>query len=427
MTDYAARMELADLPGLVAHARERMLNIPEADRELIAERGEPALLERIGLVLDRLLVVTSAVAPELVSARYVDAVKEKLEAVVEHLGGMTPNPHPTDITSLVEAVDDLAHDLLTWPTTGTEERMTQAASKYSRSLGQQISGIRADMEALAAEARTAREEIAEARAADDQARREHAANADETLGELTRKATAIETRVEALATQADQALARTDAAIARFEAQFSESQAARQAEAQAQDKAASRQIEEILARFTAEAEEGIADIAAQEKKAGELVSVFAAAGTANAFGKEAKDQATVANNWRLAAVVLAVFAVIGSVALLFAPGDADDAASIARGVAAVVALGAVAAYAAKQSATHRRREEQARERELDLVTFGPFIRELDEDKQAEARMQLIGRIFGRSGMAPDQGEPTLSDDQINLLGKVVDLVLRKRS
>lgn len=110
--------------------------------------------------------------------------------------------------------------------------------------------------------------------------------------------------------------------------------------------------------------------------------------------------------------------------MLFAPGD--DAASVARGVAAVVALGAVAAYAAKQSATHRRREEQARERELDLVTFGPFIRELDEDKQAAARMQLIGRIFGRSAVATDQGEPTLSDDQINLLGKVVDLVLRKR-
>jgi hypothetical protein len=45
------------------------------------------------------------------------------------------------------------------------------------------------------------------------------------------------------------------------------------------------------------------------------------------------------------------------------------------------ALGGLAAYTARQSGRHREREERARNLQLELTAFGPFIEPLDKDQQ----------------------------------------------
>jgi hypothetical protein len=427
VTKYSERIDDADFPAAVATARQRMAEIPAKDRELLAERGEPELLERIDTLMDRLLVVTASVPPEAVSERYIRDLQDKLEAVFERLGGMHPDPHPNDITLLISATEALAEELAAWPATTSEDRTTQAASTYRRSIGQQLATVRTELDELASAAEVARADLAAAREEDERKRHEAVDGVTTTLANLTRQADAFEARLESLGSQAEQAQGRTDAAIARFEGQFSESEATRRAEAQAQAQAMTKRLEEIVSKLDVEADDAIAGIQAQEAKAGDMVSAFAAAGTANAYGKEAKEQAGIANNWRLLAVVLATAAVLIALALLVFEDKKHTAAEAIGRAAVVLALGGVAGYAARQSARHRRREEVARHRELDIVVFGPFIRDLPEDKQTDARMQLVGRTFGQDlSTAPTSGTSVgLTDEDINLISKLGDVFIKQ--
>lgn len=86
------------------------------------------------------------------------------------------------------------------------------------------------------------------------------------------------------------------------------------------------------------------------------------------------------------------------------------------------ALYGIAGYLASQSARHRRREEIAKTRELDLIVFGPFIADLDDVRQQEARAALVDRLFGHDWGNWHGKEPALSKDSISLMGRILDLV-----
>ena len=97
---------------------------------------------------------------------------------------------------------------------------------------------------------------------------------------------------------------------------------------------------------------------------------------------------------------------------------------------AVLALGALAGYAAKQSAEHRHREVRAGRLALELTAFGPFSQALNNaDRELEVRTNFIERIFvGENGLseAPDIGAASLTSGDVSLLGQLID-VLRKIS
>jgi hypothetical protein len=66
---------------------------------------------------------------------------------------------------------------------------------------------------------------------------------------------------------------------------------------------------------------------------------------------------------------------------------------------------------------------------LIIVAFGPFARELeDTEKQDASRIKVMDAIFLRQVDRPrDEGLPNaITDDQINLIGKVVDMFTRGR-
>ena len=59
-------------------------------------------------------------------------------------------------------------------------------------------------------------------------------------------------------------------------------------------------------------------------------------------------------------------------------------------------IGGVAAYAARQSARHREREERARNFQLELQAFGPFIEPLSTEQQEEERVVMTRKTFGKA-------------------------------
>jgi hypothetical protein len=59
-------------------------------------------------------------------------------------------------------------------------------------------------------------------------------------------------------------------------------------------------------------------------------------------------------------------------------------------------LGGIAAYLARQSGRHRRREEHARSLQLDLTAFSPFIEPLSPEQQEEERVIMTRKTFGKT-------------------------------
>jgi Flp pilus assembly protein TadB len=83
------------------------------------------------------------------------------------------------------------------------------------------------------------------------------------------------------------------------------------------------------------------------------------------YHEEYEQQRETADRWRLVALSIGALAAI----LVFLATVAAIEAATAGRLGLAATLGGIAAYAARQSARHRRREECARARELELIAF----------------------------------------------------------
>jgi hypothetical protein len=152
-----------------------------------------------------------------------------------------------------------------------------------------------------------------------------------------------------------------------------------------------------------EVEERVAEIRRMEKESSELVGAIGVAGTAERYSEEVTEQAKVANWWRWATIALGLAAVvIGLYAVV--TGDQTNQDLAAKLVVSII-LGGLAAYAARQSARHRRREEQARRLQLELTAFGPFIEPLQPEQREEERVVMARKTFGKAWEGAPEEEP----------------------
>jgi hypothetical protein len=147
----------------------------------------------------------------------------------------------------------------------------------------------------------------------------------------------------------------------------------------------------------------VSDIERMREESAQLVGAIGITGTAERYDEEAKTQRAAADSWRRAAVLLALLAVaIGCWAAF--EGD-QETANLAGKLTIGIVLGGVAAYAARQSARHRGREEDARAIQLDLAAFQPFIELLPEAQQHEERIALGRKLFGHRFTRKDVQDP----------------------
>ena len=126
----------------------------------------------------------------------------------------------------------------------------------------------------------------------------------------------------------------------------------------------------------------------------QLVGAIGLTGTTGHYAAEARSERRTADLWRWIAIVIALLAVIPAAFATF--GDHTDTRTFVGKVVMTFAIGAVAAFAAGQSIRHRRREERARERELELAAFGPFIEPLIAEQREEERVIFTRKTFGKT-------------------------------
>jgi len=232
-------------------------------------------------------------------------------------------------------------------------------------------------------------------------------------GGITASENRLQAAVAQLADDAKAAVARLESAIAAQEQRASQTateQAERFREAQderadqfkAQLEAGDHDLEALRARFEEAAGTLIGEIERMRDESAQLVGAIGVTGTAERYDEEARSQKKAADNWRRGAVAFAAVAVLVALWAAFHTGQTTENLVAKLGIG--LALGGIAAYCARQSARHRRREEDARAIQLDLAAFGPFIEALPQERKDEERIALGRKLFGHRFARKDLSE-----------------------
>jgi hypothetical protein len=429
-------VEGADYPQLVADNRAVLARFTEAARQAVDENDD-GLPDRVEALLDHTLVVTGSANSELLPIASVNELKSvlvELKTALEPAVDCTPETIDMDVLKGIKnRADALAMHLSRWPRTEGDdwrEAVTQAASTYRRSLGQQLGSLQSEIDAL----RAARAALGEELEREQVERRASIGTEfsafDERLDELETKMTQLDSSRTSTEAQLERSITRSDEALAAMQKQFSDAQEARTTEAAAVREKMVADTSNLLAMQESNADSLLQAIQEHVDSAASLVSVFAAAGTANAYSKEAKEQGDKADNWRIAAIVLGILAGVAAGAVLFGASRGDAAWQLVIGKLAIgIVFGGIASYAARQSARHRRREESARHLELNLATFGSLADELDSEQLQKARAELVAAMLKREVSQPGSKELdviSVDESQINFIQRIIDLGMKQR-
>lgn len=160
-----------------------------------------------------------------------------------------------------------------------------------------------------------------------------------------------------------------------------------------------------LAALVEQAEESRRQLELYQSQAAQLVGVVAVTGLAGGFKQYAERQCAVADRWRLVSVGCAGLAAVIALAFALAVDQPLTWNSVISKAIVIALLGAIAAYAGRESAAHRQREITARHLELELTAIDPYLASLDDGRRAAVKEQMALRIFGHPATAPLNPEP----------------------
>lgn len=280
-----------------------------------------------------------------------------------------------------------------------EQAVKDAAANFQRSAQQRLNAFdqdvataRADLEALRTTIDTRKAELA---SAIDQRR-------DEIAAEVETLQTAFEEKLATYEAQLDSE--KTTLATLRTSQTTAFDAAEEQRSAVAKDRLAKAdaELEELQTSAKADVEARVAEIRRMETESAQLVGAIGLAGTAERYAEEVTDQKADANFWRWGSVALALLAVVG---VIVAVAEKHPVAETFAGKLALSAiLGGIATYAARQSAYHRRREQRARDLQLELTAFAPFIEPLSAEQQEEERVIMTRKTFGKTTVVEKHAE-----------------------
>ena len=433
MGNYPEQVSAADFGTRVAGVRAHLAAWSDATRQVV-DAEDDDILERVEQLLDEVLVVT-AVQNEIVVPRdLIGALTNALVAVDSALTALDGVDSSTVTVALVSeltlSAEVLSSNLFQWPPRiegeNWREAVTQAASTYRRSAGQQLAGLNTEIDAAKAELARIEQQSVDIANKTRQLADEKEAELASQQADLEAQIVAVKAAVTTASTQVQAAIDRSESAIGTQQQQFAEAQEERsKAFTETQEERANT-AKAILTQRDSEASAIIQDLKLRLDKANTLVELFTAAGTANAYSRESKAQGRQANIWRGVAIALGVLAALaaGFVLVEFPKKSPIDDWQLMVGKLALGAtVGAVAGYAARQSSRHRRREERAKHLELNLETFGSLASELSPEKLEDARSALVKAMLQEEeSTSPGRGSKnTISDSQITILQRMFEL------
>jgi hypothetical protein len=363
----------------LSKAAESLSTLVEADRTTAG--GGVATLERL-LAYAQAIVEQSD--GEMITDSAIAAIEAHADAIAADPGTTAASPRAyADAILTGLALLPIARDR------AVEQAVRDTAANFQRSATRRLKAIEAEVGDTTAEIRG---DLAKLRT-------EIQATSTASSSDIESHATAFETKVSELETALATQQQRLDVMLDRHSEAFTEKQTERAESFQEEIDSGRESVAELLKESLAEIEEHMTEIRRMEEESSGLVHSIGLGGTAERYGEEATDQKKVADTLRrltvslaFGAVLMAIFAVVHHVN--------DNSAVLAKlGVSAV--LGGFATYTAKQSGRHRKREERARNLQLELTAFAPFIEPLDDGWKELERVLMTHKTFGNIAALPD--------------------------
>lgn len=272
-----------------------------------------------------------------------------------------------------------------------EQAVKDAAANFQRAAQQRLNAFDQDVT-------TARGELDALKTMIDTRNAELGTAIDERKTELTTEIESLKTAFEEKLTAYEAQLESEKTALATLRTSqttaFDAAEERRSTVAKERLAKADSELEQLQKSAQSDVEARVAEIRRMETESAQLVGAIGLAGTAERYREEVDDQKGVANFWRWVTVALALLAVGG---VIVAVAEKHPVAETFAGKLALSAiLGGIATYAARQSAYHRRREQRARDLQLELTAFAPFIEPLSAEQQEEERVIMTRKTFGKA-------------------------------
>jgi hypothetical protein len=336
----------------------------------------------------------------------------KLQAVLDYAALVVTRTRPILITDqAVQLLTAPLGQIATNPQNAALEPASYAASiidaltRFPASLGRELEqDVRQDVtkfrRSASAHLRAVRNEAQSLKADLAQARVDTEAAATKAVSEIEAAQAAYEARLAQIEAAATTAATQVEQQATTQEEEFTRDEARRDEDIRTEWKTLSTVLRDEGAALVAEIQE-----MRDQTKA--LVGTIGTAGTANHFEREANRERTA--SW--VAFFLTCLALGGAVFIAASAARADtiETKHLIAKIAAALALTGLATFTASRAHDHREREKQARDRELDLKAFGPFIAPLPEPQQIEERILMTRRSFARNGTSPPAAAGALND------------------
>ncbi len=400
MGAWEDRVEEHDLPKAlralftaVDAAEER--EVPEEHRQKI-ER-----VRDIGFLAESYLCSQSS---SLVSGPMLNQLRRQLNATATELNNWAGNGNATHLASAATNGDAVLAELGRWPTRPDNTQVDV--------LERRVAEVRSAAEREQLDINEALDRLRDATGTLAAQLNELTAERDQRIAELTTQVEQLEQEIsgqrEAFVSLRDSQTATFDKVEAERAREFTQAESARQTG-----------YDEHLRELAGRADAAITDVTGTatlameqgEEKADEIIERLEtlrdraeeAAGRQGSavlgagFGEEAAEQKEAADQLRRYTMWALGVAVVWAAGVLFLDGNTDvnDTGAvdyIVRLPGAIVA-GALAAYLGKQSGVHRKREQAARERQLQLQALPLYMAPIDDDVEEEAMVILAGGYF----------------------------------
>lgn len=405
MSRFDQRLADHSVRDTLASFREALVDLPD-DVVAQVDEAHPGTLDRAAAAVDYIEGLLESADGRLVAQATLDGIHGHVDQglqAVPNLGG-NASASGASLDQAVESAIQAAAALAP-----ASAGFTEAAQKIGRRSGgfqRKLRRLEGEAEAMGGELRELEEKVGSGlqELTDEQQRRREELIA--ALDAVKANIEAEQQRVETLATG--------------FEERFTTEETARKEsfdELVGELRQRCEETAEKLATYADAAQKSLAErgqasvteIEEVRDKVKDLYGLITDTATAGAFHDEAKNERKTADRWRRVTVGFATAAVLVAVAAvgLAATIDLSPAVIVAK-LTATLALGAIAAYAGKQSAHHRTRGDQAKDLELELVTAEGFLHDLEPDEARGLRKGYFERAWrGRDGAVA--AKPTIEE------------------
>lgn len=378
------------------------------------EASHPGFFDRLSAVSGLLNAVTSAADPDLVSQALAATTRQYAETVINTLANIAAGSREPYLSQIEnDYLPTLTSSLASWPyiRVDSEEDVAAVAGAFRRATDAAVADVRTQAQELRRETEARRVEIAETDAALGRAREE--------LAQLRQAIDAQRVRLDEIGASAQTSFAEAEG---RRTTDFAATLSEVRSTADTDMEELHHKYEQRITADRDRAQKIIEEMTEKKIEAERLVSIIGTVGTAGFYQKEANSQKEAADTWRWIAVGLSLVAIAIAIYIIASHDTATSGEMVGKIVAAISA-GGIAAYAAKQSGDHRRREEAARRTELELVAFAPFVEGLDEAQRLALRKEVAQRLFVDGAPAiSDGGGAKIDKDTISVLQQLLQVL-----